>query len=229
MKFSKAFLLAVLLVALCGVASASDPKLDPKRIINESNSFLKEREPEMTEEEYALYQKVVTMLSSNPEFALKLLEAMMSDKEPPTPHLTRQFAAQALHRRQKDGCNPSIRVAARIGLHANIEAHRNFARQIRLFLRNQPACQQLRNNPRGSRTHKRFGYLRPGKLCHDLVVADDSFPGVPPESGEPEQDQCGRYPHEGQASTRVTRCSRQMETISNSVSGRSRLQMRFIP
>ena len=85
MKFSKAFLLAVLLVALCGVASASDPKLDPKRIINESNSFLKEREPEMTEEEYALYQKVVTMLSSNPEFALKLLEAMMSDKEPPSP------------------------------------------------------------------------------------------------------------------------------------------------
>ena len=39
----------------------------------------------MTEEEYALYQKVVTMLSSNPEFALKLLEAMMSDKEPPSP------------------------------------------------------------------------------------------------------------------------------------------------
>ena len=85
MKFSKALLLAVLSVALCGVASASDPKLDPKRIINESNSFLKEREPEMTEEEYALYQKVVTMLSSNPEFALKLLEAMMSDKEPPSP------------------------------------------------------------------------------------------------------------------------------------------------
>ncbi len=26
--------------------------LDPKRIINESNSFLKEREPEMTAEEY---------------------------------------------------------------------------------------------------------------------------------------------------------------------------------
>jgi tetratricopeptide (TPR) repeat protein len=85
MKFSKVCLLAVLSVALCGVASASDPKLDPKRIINESNSFLKEREPEMTEEEYALYQKVVTMLSSNPEFALKLLEAMMSDKEPPSP------------------------------------------------------------------------------------------------------------------------------------------------
>jgi hypothetical protein len=32
----------------CGPAFASEPKLDPKRIINESNSFLKEREPEMT-------------------------------------------------------------------------------------------------------------------------------------------------------------------------------------
>ena len=29
---------------------AAAPQLDPKRIINESNSFLKEREPEMTAE-----------------------------------------------------------------------------------------------------------------------------------------------------------------------------------
>jgi hypothetical protein len=64
---------------------ASKPKIDPKQIINESNSFLKEREPEMTEEEYALYQKVVTMLASSPEFAVKLLEAMSTDKEPPSP------------------------------------------------------------------------------------------------------------------------------------------------
>lgn len=61
------------------------PKLDPKRIINESNSFLKEREPEMNAEEYALYEKVVTMITTNPEFALKMLEAMMNDKEPPSP------------------------------------------------------------------------------------------------------------------------------------------------
>jgi tetratricopeptide (TPR) repeat protein len=60
-------------------------ELDPKRIINESNNFLKEREPEMTAEEYALYEKVVTGLSSNPEFALKLLEAMMGEKEQPSP------------------------------------------------------------------------------------------------------------------------------------------------
>ena len=61
------------------------PKLDPKRIINSSSSFLKEREPEMSAEEYALYEKVVTTLSANPEFALKLLEAMMNEKELPSP------------------------------------------------------------------------------------------------------------------------------------------------
>jgi tetratricopeptide (TPR) repeat protein len=60
-------------------------QLDPKRIINQSSSFLKEREPEMSAEEYALYEKVVTSLSANPEFALKLLEAMMTEKEQPSP------------------------------------------------------------------------------------------------------------------------------------------------
>ena len=63
----------------------NEPKFDPKRIINQSNSFLKEREPEMTGEEYALYEKVVAMLGSNPAFALKLLEAMMVEKERPSP------------------------------------------------------------------------------------------------------------------------------------------------
>jgi tetratricopeptide (TPR) repeat protein len=86
MKTSRLITIFSLAAALHGVSPASEPKLDPKRIINESSSFLKEREPEMTEEEYALYQKVVTMLSSNPEFAVKLLEAMYtSDKEPPSP------------------------------------------------------------------------------------------------------------------------------------------------
>jgi tetratricopeptide (TPR) repeat protein len=86
MKYSKLIPLILLALAVHGIARASEPKLDPKRIINESSSFLKEREPEMTEEEYALYQKVVSMLASNPEFAVKLLEAMYStDKEPPSP------------------------------------------------------------------------------------------------------------------------------------------------
>jgi tetratricopeptide (TPR) repeat protein len=63
----------------------SAPKLDPKRIINASYSFLKEKEPEMTAEEYALYEKISTMLGTQPEFALKLLEAMMNEKDLPSP------------------------------------------------------------------------------------------------------------------------------------------------
>ncbi len=61
------------------------PKLDPKRIINESANFLKEREPEMSAEEYALYERVVTMLNTKPDFAIRLLEAMLNEKEPPSP------------------------------------------------------------------------------------------------------------------------------------------------
>jgi tetratricopeptide (TPR) repeat protein len=61
------------------------PKLDPKRIINASNGFLREREPEMTAEEYALYEKVITMLETNPELAVRLLEAMMNDQQTPSP------------------------------------------------------------------------------------------------------------------------------------------------
>ena len=45
-------------------ASEPAPQLDPKRIINASNGFLKEKEPEMTGEEYALYEKISTMAGS---------------------------------------------------------------------------------------------------------------------------------------------------------------------
>jgi tetratricopeptide (TPR) repeat protein len=64
---------------------AKAPKIDAKTIINESNSFLKEREPEMTSEEYALHEKIVNLLASNPEFAIRLLEAMVNEKEKPSP------------------------------------------------------------------------------------------------------------------------------------------------
>lgn len=59
--------------------------LDPQRIINESNAFLREREPEMTAEEYALYEKVLAMMATNPAFALRLLEAMVKEDEKPSP------------------------------------------------------------------------------------------------------------------------------------------------
>jgi tetratricopeptide (TPR) repeat protein len=85
MKSLKRFASLCLLLPLLGLAAEPAPKLDPKRIINDSNGFLKEREPEMTAEEYALYEKVGTMLQSQPEFALKLLEAMVNEKEPPSP------------------------------------------------------------------------------------------------------------------------------------------------
>lgn len=65
--------------------AAAAIKVDPKRIINESNSFLKEREPEMTAEEYALYEKISTMLTTNVDLALKMLEAMTNETEPPSP------------------------------------------------------------------------------------------------------------------------------------------------
>lgn len=64
---------------------SKSPKLDPKRIINDSSSFLKEREPEMTAEEYALYEKMLNMLGTNPAFALRLLEGMVNEKEKPSP------------------------------------------------------------------------------------------------------------------------------------------------
>ncbi len=74
---------AALLVFLTE-APARPPKLDPNRIINESSSFLKNREPEMTATEYALYEKVVAMLAVQPDFAMQLLESMMSGKERPS-------------------------------------------------------------------------------------------------------------------------------------------------
>jgi tetratricopeptide (TPR) repeat protein len=72
---------------LLGTVCAADPdlNLDPKKIINKSSSFLKEAEPEMTEEEYALYQKISIMLQAQPDFAIKLVEGMMADSPPPSP------------------------------------------------------------------------------------------------------------------------------------------------
>ena len=101
MSIPRKFVLFALLLPLCGMAfddadlnqfnvdrlihQKAGPKLDPKRIINQSNSFLKEREPEMTEEEYALYEKIVTIMGSNAELAVRLLEGMMSEKQLPSP------------------------------------------------------------------------------------------------------------------------------------------------
>lgn len=56
-------------------------ELDITSVINESYNFLKNREPEMTQTEYALYEKVVPMVFDQPDFALTLLETMIADEE----------------------------------------------------------------------------------------------------------------------------------------------------
>jgi tetratricopeptide (TPR) repeat protein len=71
-------------LCLCGLAGltavaqaqqdGSAAKLDPKRIINESMRFLKEREPDLTAEESALYENLTQQLAANPKVGLKLLE-----------------------------------------------------------------------------------------------------------------------------------------------------------
>jgi len=64
------------------------PKLDPKRIINESAKFLKEREPDLTAEENALYEKAIQLQAKQPALAINLLEGLAakpSGKDPVSP------------------------------------------------------------------------------------------------------------------------------------------------
>lgn len=60
---------------------AGQPDIDPHKIINESMNFRKEREPDMTAAEFALYERISTMVETNAEFALQLLETMLGDDE----------------------------------------------------------------------------------------------------------------------------------------------------
>jgi tetratricopeptide (TPR) repeat protein len=75
---------ALLLSPATGLASRPDSKEDLNRIINESANFLKNREPEMTAGEYAIYEKVVAMINVEPEFAMQLLQGMFAGKERPS-------------------------------------------------------------------------------------------------------------------------------------------------
>jgi len=59
--------------------TAGDPDVDPSSIINESMNFRKEREPDMTAAEFALYERMSAMVETNPTFALQLLETMLGD------------------------------------------------------------------------------------------------------------------------------------------------------
>jgi tetratricopeptide (TPR) repeat protein len=61
--------------------TAGDPDVDPSSIINESMNFRKEREPDMTAAEFALYERMSSMVETNPTFALQLLETMLGDED----------------------------------------------------------------------------------------------------------------------------------------------------
>lgn len=74
------FLLGVALLPCAMMAQEAghglEPRLNPKRIINQSSNFLKEREPDLTAEENALYEQAKQLQATKPEFALKLLEGI---------------------------------------------------------------------------------------------------------------------------------------------------------
>lgn len=60
---------------------ANEPDINPTRIINESFNFRKEREPDMTAAEFALYERLSGMVETNATFALQLLETMLGDED----------------------------------------------------------------------------------------------------------------------------------------------------
>ena len=68
-----------------GNRERTPPSVDTQRLVQASNSFLHEREPELTPEEYALYEKMVALIASNPDFAVKVLANMVGEKERPSP------------------------------------------------------------------------------------------------------------------------------------------------
>lgn len=76
---------ALLLSPAAARASLPAAKADQDRIINESDNFLKNREPEMTGGEYAFYEKVIAMIKLQPDFAMQLLQGMTTGNEHPSP------------------------------------------------------------------------------------------------------------------------------------------------
>lgn len=142
---------AVVLALLCASAAHAKrpgPKEDLNRIINDSAGFLKNREPEMTAAEYALYDKVVAMLRVQPEFAMQLLGSMMAGKEQPSPafefvlgnahyNAGRLADSETHYRRAIERCSDYLRAWANLGVlyysqGRYAEAARNLSRAVEL-------------------------------------------------------------------------------------------------
>lgn len=86
MKSFRLFALSLLPLLGAPLCLRAEERPDPKKVVNLSNSFLKEREPEMTSEEYALYEKIVAVINAQPELAVRLLEGLYaSGQEKPSP------------------------------------------------------------------------------------------------------------------------------------------------
>ena len=68
-----------------GAATPDPAPAEARRVLNDSYNFRKNQEPEMTEEEYALYEKIVAMVAVKPEFAFTLLEPLVSGAQPRSP------------------------------------------------------------------------------------------------------------------------------------------------
>jgi tetratricopeptide (TPR) repeat protein len=66
-------------------ARSRAPSIDVNQTVNVSYQFKKNEEPEMSSDEYALYEKVVGMVSLNRDFALKILEPLVAAKAESTP------------------------------------------------------------------------------------------------------------------------------------------------
>lgn len=81
MKLALTILICAFVVSLRAEDSASAPQQNTKQIINASFNFLKNEEPEMTGDEYALYEKAVNLTSVNPAFGLNLLETLIAGDE----------------------------------------------------------------------------------------------------------------------------------------------------
>lgn len=75
----------VLPAAVPAVAADKAPAVDANRIINDSYNLLHNREPEMTGTEYALYEKVVALIPTRPEYAMSLLQSLMGEGKPTSP------------------------------------------------------------------------------------------------------------------------------------------------